>query len=151
MIARLLLLGVLCATLLLMAPPAQAEEAIGSVNTLKGEVLVERGGAALPATVGMPLYQSDQLKTSDSAAVGLVLRDDTLISMGPSSILALKEYQFEPKESRYAMVLGLLKGTFVYLSGMIGKLAPETIRLETPEATIAVRGTRLLVKVNAGR
>lgn len=148
MTRQILLFGVLCLSLLLSTPVALAEQAIGSVKTLKGDVLIERGGAISPAVVGMPVYANDTVKTTDNAAVGLVLRDDTLISMGPASMLALKEYQFEPKESRYSMVLGLLKGTFVYLSGVIGKLAPESIRLETPDSTIAVRGTRLLVKVN---
>ena len=148
MTRQILLFGGLCLSLLLSTSAALAEQAIGSVKTLKGDVLIERGGATSPAAVGMPVYANDTVKTTDNAAVGLVLRDDTLISMGPASMLALKEYQFEPKESRYSMVLGLLKGTFVYLSGVIGKLAPESIRLETPDSTIAVRGTRLLVKVN---
>lgn len=148
MIRQILLLGVLCLLLTLSPTAAPAAEAVGSVKTLKGDVLIERGGTTSPAAIGMPVYPNDTVKTSDHAAVGLVLRDDTLISMGPGSILALKEYLFEPKESRYSMVLGLLKGSFVYLSGVIGKLAPEAIRLETPDSTIAVRGTRLLVKVN---
>lgn len=146
---RLILLpGIFCLLLALHPGSALAEQIIGSVKTLKGQVSIERGGVGLPATVGMPVYASDVLKTADAAAVGLVLRDDTLISMGPQSVLSLREYLFEPKESRYAMVLGLLKGTFVYFSGVIGKLAPDAIRLETPDSTIAVRGTRLLIKVN---
>lgn len=127
---------------------ALAEEIIGSVKTLKGDAQIERGGTTSPAAIGMPVYPSDTIKTADNGALGLILRDDTLISMGPGSVLALKEYQFVPTESRFGMVLGLMKGTFVYLSGVIGKLAPETIRLETPDSTIAVRGTRLLVKVD---
>lgn len=150
MIRYLLLLGGFCLCMALMSPQVLADEAIGSVKTLKGNVLIERGGATLPAAVGMPVYRYDTLKTSSQSAIGIILRDDTLLSMGPDSELALKEYLFEPTESRYSMVLGLLKGTFAYLSGVIGKLAPETIRLETPDSTIAVRGTRLLVKVKAG-
>lgn len=148
MIRILLLIGGFCLLFALQAPDARAQDAIGSVKTLKGDVFIERGDAALPATIGQLLYPSDTVKTSGNGGIGLILRDDTLISMGPGSTLALKEYRFDPVRSNYGMVLGLLKGTFVYLSGVIGKLAPEAIRLETPDSTIAVRGTRLLVKVN---
>jgi hypothetical protein len=41
----------------------------------------------------------------------------------------------------------MVKGTFVYLSGVIGKLSPESIRLETPVGTIAIRGTRFAAKI----
>lgn len=145
---QILLLGAFCLMLALGSQNAQADEIIGSVKTIKGDVLIERNGTTTPAAIGLPVYPSDTIKTAENGAVGLVLRDDTLISMGPGSVLALKEYQFKPTESRYGMVLGMMKGTFVYLSGVIGKLAPDSIRLETPDSTVAVRGTRLLVKVN---
>jgi len=148
MIRKCLLLGGLCLLLALSPTNALAEEAIGSIKNLKGDVQIVRGGNTLPAVAGEPVYPYDILKTADNGALGLILRDDTLISMGPGSALELKEYLFEPKEPRYSMILNLLKGTFVYQSGVIGKLAPEAIRLETPDSTIAVRGTRLLVKVS---
>jgi len=148
MLRQFLLLYGLCLLMALGSHDALADEAIGSVKNLKGDVQIERGGITLPAAAGEPIYPSDTIKTADNGALGLILHDDTLISMGPGSVLVLKEYLFEPKEPRYSMVFGLLKGTFVYQSGVIGKLAPEAIRLETPDSTIAVRGTRLLVKVS---
>jgi hypothetical protein len=36
----------------------------------------------------------------------------------------------------------------VYLSGLIGKLAPESARFETPVASIGIRGTRFAVKLD---
>jgi hypothetical protein len=42
----------------------------------------------------------------------------------------------------------MLKGTAVYLSGIIGKLSPQSVRFETPNATIGIRGTKMLVKVD---
>ena len=39
------------------------------------------------------------------------------------------------------------RGTMAYLSGLIGKLAPEKVRIETPTATIGIRGTRFALKV----
>ena len=60
---------------------------------------------------------------------------------------ALKEYAFDPKEGKFSLVAQMVKGTFVYLTGLIGKLAPNTVKLVIPDATIAIRGTKLLVAV----
>jgi hypothetical protein len=135
---------------LLAIPCAQAAEEApaGSVRTLKGACQIQRGGTILPAAVGMPVYPLDILTTSGDSALGIILYDDTTISLGPDSSLVLKEYVFEPHASRFAAAFGFVKGSFAYLSGIIARLAPESLRLETPSATIAVRGTRLLIKVD---
>jgi hypothetical protein len=41
----------------------------------------------------------------------------------------------------------LKKGSAVYNSGKIGKLSPESVKLSTPRATVGVRGTRFIIKV----
>jgi hypothetical protein len=41
----------------------------------------------------------------------------------------------------------MLKGTVAYISGLIGKLSPESVRVETPTASIGIRGTKFVVKV----
>ena len=46
------------------------------------------------------------------------------------------------------MNLKIFKGTFSYLSGVMGKLAPDSVKIETPVGMVAVRGTHFLVKVD---
>lgn len=138
----------LCATLLMTAP-AQAEtsEVIGQIRTLKGSALVQRNDTLLPAAVGMALHRGDQIRTGTPGAAGIVLTDDTTVSLGSGSELVMKDYAFDPKESRFACVMRIVKGSLVYISGMIARLAPQTIQVQTPDAAIAVRGTKLLVEV----
>ena len=133
----------------LAAMPALAEtgDVIGQVRTLKGSATILRDDAQLPAAVGLPLRRADVVRTGSPAAMGIVLADDTTISLGSASELQLKDYAFDPKEGRFACVMKVVKGSLVYLSGLIGKLAPQSVRMETPDATIAVRGTKLLVEV----
>ena len=80
-------------------------------------------------------------------AVGIVLTDDTSISLGSGSELSLNDYAFDPKESKFALAIRMIKGTFSYISGQIVKLAPDSAQLHTPDATIAVRGTKLLIQI----
>jgi len=126
---------------------AQPVDAIGHIHTLKGTASVTRGALSLPATVGTPLNRGDLVRTGNPGSVGIVLTDDTTISLGPSSELSLKEYAFNPKEGRFSLVVRMVKGTFAYLSGLVSKLAPDEAQVLIPDATIAVRGTKLLVHV----
>jgi hypothetical protein len=101
----------------------------------------------VPIAVGTPLQRGDLVRTAKPGAVGIILLDDTTISLGPNSELSLKEYTFAPKEGKFSLVARMVKGTFVYLSGLIGKLSPNAVQLLIPDATIAVRGTKLLIEV----
>jgi len=71
---------------------------------------------------------------------------DTAIALGPDSSLVIREFLFSPAEHRLGLVARLTQGTMAYLSGVLGKLAPEAVRFETPVATIGIRGTRFAVK-----
>ena len=126
---------------------AFSAEKIGFVQTLKGSVSIYRGSLSLPAQIGGAVHQGDSVRTSSEGSVGIVLNDDTTISLGPNSELLIKNYTFDPKAGKFAFLARMIKGTFAYLSGLIGKLSPDTLQLEIPEATIAVRGTRLLIEV----
>jgi len=126
-----------------------AEEApVGSIKTLDGEVVVVRKDQMLPAAIGMPVFKGDIAQTSKTGSVGIVFRDDTIISLGPESTLNIAEYVFEPKTEQFSVLMKMLKGTFVYISGAIGRLSPEAIRLETPSSMIGIRGTKILIEVN---
>ncbi|MBA5607913.1 FecR domain-containing protein [Duganella sp. FT3S] len=129
------------------APPPPAGEVIGTIQNLQGTVSIARAGATLPATVGTALYRGDQVRTGKPGAVGIVLGDDTTISAGSSSELAINDYLFDPNNGKFALVVRMLKGTFSYITGQIGKLAPDTVKVRTPDATIATRGTKVLIEI----
>lgn len=141
---------VCCALLLsLFGSPADAmsPDAVGQIKNVNGEVSILRGKDSLPGTVGTALYRSDLIRTAKPGATGIVLLDGTTISLGPNSELAIKDYVFAPKEEKFSLAVRMAKGTFVYLSGLIGKLSPGAVKLTIPNATIGVRGTKLLIDV----
>ena len=146
-----IILGILAGTALWSASPLPADPAAataGSIRVRRGEAYVGRAGQRLPLAVGSPVQVRDVLRTGPDGSMGLILQDDTALSMGPSSELALKDFQYQPNEGLFANVLGMVKGTLVYISGRIAKLAPASVRVETPVGIVAVRGTKLLVKID---
>ena len=137
-----------CILGLLLAAPCMAEEGvIGSVHNVTGKVVVVRAGAEIKAEPGLRLKAGDVVQTSTSGTVGIVLWDDSTLSMGTSSELQLTEFRFKPAQKDFSLVLRMVKGTFVYVPGRIGKLAPDSVRIETPGGLATVQGTKLLAKV----
>ena len=125
------------------------EERVGSITDVKGTVHVVRAGTEVIAEKGARLYSADVIRTGEGSGVGIVLRDDTTLSLGPSSELKMSDFKFKPDEGILGMTLSMAKGTLVYVSGQIAKLAPGSAQIETPAGVAAVRGTELLVEVPA--
>jgi len=144
-VAAALLLGAL--SLLASVRTATAVETIGMVRTVSGAATVTRGERTLTAVPGLKLLVGDTLGTGPDGSVGIILRDDSSLSIGPDSRLVLRTFLFSPSEGKFGLVARITRGTMAYLSGLIGKLASEKARFETPTATIGIRGTRFAVKV----
>jgi len=132
---------------LLVLSASAADSAAGFVKTVKGTASIIRQGDTIPAVVGGRVFKDDTLRTGPDGALGITFLDDTVMSLGPGSEVALKDFEFSPAEGRLSIFVRMLKGTAVYLSGIIAKLAPKAVRFETPKANIGVRGTRFAVKV----
>lgn len=145
--SALLLLSLICSEAIAQSSEKIASEKIGQIRTLEGAASIQRNGTTLPAAVAEPIYHGDLIRTGKPGSVGIVLTDNTSISLGSNSEFSMSEYAFEPKAGKFAMVMRMVKGTFAYASGLIGKLAPDAIQLKIPDATIAVRGTKLLIEI----
>ena len=124
---------------------ADADGTIVVVRNFAGPVTVTRGGNVLPATTGTRLHVGDTLGTGPGGSLGVILRDNSSLSLGPSSRLVLRDFLFSPSEGKFGLLVRLSRGTMAYLSGLIGKLAPEKARFETPTASIGIRGTHFAV------
>ena len=145
---RTLFVAVLLVTLSVLAGglPASAQEIIGTVRNSAGKATITREGRILPASEGTKLFAGDTLSTGSDGSVGVILRDDSTLSMGPESSFVIQKFLFSPAEEKFGLLVHLTRGTMAYLSGLIGKLSPESVRFETPTASIGVRGTRFAVK-----
>jgi hypothetical protein len=145
--ARQALLLLLLAAL--RSASAQADTGtIGYVKMLAGTATVVSAGssAARALSIAMPIHEKDRIETGPDGQIGITFRDNTRITLGPSSRLDLARFVFLPAEKKYGFVLRLGYGTLQYLSGLTATLAPDAMSIETPASTIAVRGTRLLIR-----
>ena len=105
--------------LLLYAVPAFAQQppAAGQIKIASGSVVIVRGTNTIPAQVGQPVYEADTLRTGDDGKIGITLKDDTRLSLGPNSEVRLDRFAFAPAEGRLGFVLKVVKGVAAYVSG----------------------------------
>jgi hypothetical protein len=125
---------------------AQAQD-VGQVKTVRGGVVVERAGARLPASVGMGIRAADTLITAADGSVGLTFLDNSLLSAGPNSVLAIDRYAFDSTSHDGRFDATLRKGTLAVVSGKMVKQSPDAMRVRTPASIMGVRGTEFVVQV----
>jgi hypothetical protein len=125
----------------------QPQSAAGRIKVASGSAFIVRGGALLPAQTGQMVFEADSLKTGADGRVGITLKDDTRVSIGPGSEVRLDRFVFAPADGRMGLVLKVVRGVMAYVSGRIAKLSPDSIRLETPAAVVGIRGTTLALRV----
>ena len=126
---------------------SQDDRPIGLVKSASGEAFILRDGRRMAVLPGSGLVLGDVLSTGDSGAVGVILRDDTVLSLGPSTEIRIEQFAFEPAEQKLGMVLRVTRGLISYVSGRISRISPGSVRIETPVATLGIRGTRLVARI----
>jgi hypothetical protein len=120
---------------------------VGYVKIAHGKAYVSTRQIAVDARPGTPLYQGSTLKTASDGSLGVTLKDNTVMSLGPDTEVSIDDYLYKPAQDRLKLVARIAKGTLHYLSGVIAKLKPEAVSINTPTGVIGVRGTRFAVKV----
>jgi hypothetical protein len=111
---------------------------VGNFTEIKGNVKVLRNNKYLKANINIPLEINDSVITYDNSKAKVVFKDNTIITLGQNSVFKIKDYFFSKKpKARFAF----LKGTFLSVTGKIGKIAPNRFKLETKNASIGIRGT----------
>jgi hypothetical protein len=125
-----------------------AADQIGIVKSMAGEVVIGRGGRAFIAVPNLKLYEGDVVQTGPNGKAGLILEDDTVISLGRKSRLAIESFVYRPHEKRLSLIVRVFQGTISFLSGQIAKLGPDRMHIQTPHATVGVRGTHVLIQVD---
>ena len=125
-------------------------EPIGVVDTVAGEVIAARlDGSKVRLKLGDPVFQGDVLETLDGAGVGVSFLDESTFSLGENGRMILDEMIYDASAQTGQSSLSILTGTFAFVSGAIAKTGVDSMVLNTPTATIGIRGTAGGGKIDA--
>lgn len=129
---------------LLMACAAHAE--IGSVVEASGTAIIKRGKETIQVAKGTEIKTNDKVETKNGR-VKIVFKDDTNVTVTESSSLIIDDFVYDPKSGSGKLGLKAAAGTVRYVSGSIAK-DPKNVKINTPTAAIAVRGTDFVMAVS---
>jgi hypothetical protein len=129
---------------------AAADDA-GQIKVSTGSAQIERSGKKLPAKVGQVVQQGDVVITGSDGSVGITFRDNSLVSIGPDSVLAIDRFVFDSTTHQGAFDSSLKQGTLAVVSGKLAKQSPEAMKVKTPAAILGVRGTEFLVRTGPAK
>jgi hypothetical protein len=143
---QLAVLAIACA----MAAPVEAATRndapiVGEASTIVSLVTGTLGGEPREIAIRDNVFSQEVIESGPEAAAKLVFRDGSEFVMGANSRVTLDRFVYDAETGTGQLVMNMLSGVFEFASGL---MRPSSYDLRTPFATLAIRGTRLVVDVN---
>lgn len=133
---------------LLVFSTTQGLASIGDVIDQRGNSKIERrGGEELVVNKGTDVKSYDTVETA-KGRTAIQFVDDTRVDVTEHSKLVIDEFVYDPNTKTGALSIKAALGTVRYASGQIAKNSRQNIKIRTPTATIAVRGTDFSMSVD---
>jgi hypothetical protein len=143
------LLSRLTSILLLVLPLTTAADSIGGVVEQSGATgnIVRLSGEELMATLEAEIVSYDEVETQDGR-LKIEFLDKTQVSLTEYTYMEIDEYVFDPDPNKSKMALNFVQGTARFATGSLGLVAKENITIQTPTASIGIRGTDFTTTVD---
>ncbi len=131
-----------------------ADKSIGTVVSTTGSVSAQLGkGEKRPLKANSPVYLGDTVFVGMDSFAQIVLNDNSAMNLLSGTVYTFKTFKYSDGASDNQYVSYLAKGGFRLLAGDIASGNPDQYQINTPVATIGIRGTTidaLLGKTNLG-
>lgn len=121
---------------------------VGEVTKQIGQdASIARDADTILTGEGVGINMNDAITTS-KAKLELTFEDDTKVAITKQSKLVIDDFVYDPNSGTGKLAMNVAIGTVRYASGAIARNSRENVRLRTPTATIAVRGTDFTMTVD---
>ena len=131
----------------LLLIPNLAYGAVGEIGKVKGSGAIERGNDSIAAVDGVGIKMEDTAVTANGK-IQIDFLDDTRVDITEHSRLFIDEFVYDPSNDVGSLSIKATLGTVRYASGQIAKKYQQNVKIATPSATIAVRGTDFIMVVD---
>ena len=121
---------------------------IGSIVDLTGTAVIKRGKNTITIAKGTVIETNDRVETKNGV-VNIKFKDNTTVKVTENSALVIDDFVYDPKNAAGGKLgLKAAAGTVRYVSGNIAHNNPNSVKINTPTAAIAVRGTDFVMSVD---
>lgn len=123
--------------------------AVGTITEqVNSPAVIQRAKTTVNGVKGAGIEMSDAINTHQGK-VGIVFEDNTKVQVNENSKLVIDEFVYDPKSKGAGKIaLNMASGTVRYASGAIAHNNPNSVAINTPTATVAVRGTDFTTTVD---
>jgi hypothetical protein len=128
--------------------PSASDEPIGNVASLTGVATVTRNQSSIPLKLKDDIYLNDAVQTQASSSLGITFNDATTFHLSANASITIDNYVYEDGGNKNAGVFDITKGTVAFVAAAVAKTG--NMKITTPTATLAIRGTTGLVEVPEG-
>ncbi len=135
------------------AQAASANDAspVGAVQEATGKATVTHAdGSTEEAHIGTQIFEGDVIETSSDGAVNITFVDESTFAVSQNAKLAIDEFVFDPSSEGGTTDFSILRGLFVFTSGLIGRDDPDDVSIDTPVGSIGIRGTIIAGNLHTG-
>ena len=136
---------VLCASFKTTAAQAQAAN-IGDISELNGSAQIVRD-KPYDANLQFAIQSNDEAITTNGR-MAITFLDKSIVKLTEHSQLLIDEYIYDPDPSKSKMSLNFALGTARFITGNLNRIDKQNIKLSTPTANIAIRGTDFTATVD---
>jgi hypothetical protein len=120
---------------------------VGRVVEQTGPTEIVRNKKSLSSSVNTPVEMLDTIVTARAKAK-LEFVDKTTVNITEQSKILIDDFVYDPKSGSGKLAMKMVQGTARYASGQIAKNSPQNVNIQTPTATVAVRGTDFSMTVD---
>ncbi len=122
-----------------MTADSQSVVDVGNISELNGSAQIVRD-QPYTAELKFDIKQDDQAVTANGR-MAITFLDDSIVRLTPHSKLTIDEYIYDSNPSNSKMAITFALGTVRFVTGNLNKIDKNNIKLSTPTANIAIRGT----------
>ena len=125
---------------LMMSQQSLAAVDAGSIGSIKGSGVLERGNEVITGDTGVTVQMQDTAVTA-RGRMRIDFMDETRVDLTEHARLTIDEFVYDPANDVGSLSIKAGLGGVRYASGQIAKRYRQNVKIKTPSATIGVRGT----------
>jgi hypothetical protein len=109
-----------------------------SIGQARGVKPQAEGSVAGPLRPGSAVHESETVRTGSAGQTNLLFIDDSTLNVGPTSVIKLDKYVYDPNKKTGTIVIDATRGAFRFVTGSQNK--GGEVKIKTPYGTLGVRG-----------
>ncbi len=151
-VARRPLRAVTLAALLLgtglAGAPAVAQQRVGVSSAVNPDVTgLFPGAAPRRLVLGQEVVFNERITTGPEGQTQILFVDQSTMTVGPRSDMVIDEFVYDPNAGTGKLAASLTRGVFRFVGGKLSK-QDNAVTMQTPSATIGIRGGLILVDLS---